>query len=114
MRIIEFIFLCTGVIVWFFIIAYLLSVFYAKLCSYYRKTLGSCIGNLRIAYQWYKMPIKDLNSIWELHIHYDYRFIRKYKRYNWVSRYILVKRIRKYRNQIAQNEQENNTRRLLR
>lgn len=104
MKIIEYILLGTGSIAWLCAIGYLLYILYCGFSYYLGITIGKCYHNLLIAYEWYRMPIEELNVLWEKNSRHGYLRIRHCKKYVWVSRYVLVKRVRKYRKQLNSHE----------
>lgn len=55
------------------------------------------IRNLRTAYKWSRMPIEELNAMWEKNSRKGYVYIRANRKCMWLCRYILTTRVRKYR-----------------
>lgn len=102
MNIIKFILLWTGVVVWSCVVFYLIYIICRVFLYFWSETMGKCISNLLTAYKWHKMPIEQLNIMWMKNSRHGYCRIRHCKRCVWVCRYILVKRVRKYRKQLIQ------------
>lgn len=102
MNIIKLILLWTGIVAWSCVLFYLIYIIYCVFLYCWSETMGKCISNLLTAYKWYKMPIEQLNIMWMKNSRHGYCRIRHCKRFVWVCRYILVKRVRKYRKQLIQ------------
>lgn len=95
----------TGAIVWVILIIWLLVWICLKI--YYAIRSSTVVDNLIVAYKWYKMPIYELNKMWEQYSRKGYIRIRDNHNLSWVGRDVLVKRIRRYRNKLNKKENGN-------
>ncbi|WP_044161544.1 hypothetical protein [Bacteroides reticulotermitis] len=90
----------TGAITWLVILLWPILMMYSLAKVYVFPCILIPSRNLIVAYLWFKMPIEELNEMWEKFSRKGYRRIRGRRRLSWLGRYILVKRVRKYRNNL--------------